>query len=235
MEAGESMHSVEHGIADNAPNILSEPQKGLAELLPASEEESNLWKYIEDADPPIRTTLKRLNRIAKAKFPRCKLQTVSSCSGHVKEDGSLAAFRGPIPELKLLPYYPDIMFYTRSRTHLLEMTTYLRGIFGQAVSRVNEKLQEDIITMNEDTKYSPRVSFVDGVYCTVFSEELAKKHPSIKTYSMSYEFPVLRQENAFPVIEQFWTELGLVLTEIDGLNLHSFFEKKDFIKKKGEY
>lgn len=212
-----------------AENVLSKPQEYTAELLPTSEEVL-LWKKIEEADLPIRTTLRRLNRITRVKFPKYKLQTVSSCSGHVKEDGSLTVLWTPIPELKPLPDYPEIMFYTRSRMHLHEMAIYLREIFDQTVTRVNEKFQEDVITIDEDTKYTPYTSYVNGIYGTLLSEELVRKHPAIKTYSINFNFPVLKQGNAFPVIEQFWTNLEQVLTQIDGLNLHSSFKKEDFVK-----
>lgn len=222
MEAEENQH-------------LSEPRKGLVELAPASEEEINLWMDIEKADRPIQTTLKRLNRIIKTKFPRYKLQTVSSCSGHIEEDLSLATLQTSIPELKPLPYYPHIMFYTRSRTHLHEMAIYLREIFDQTVTRVNEKFQEDVITIDEDTEYTPYTSYVNGIYGTLLSAELVRRHPSIKTYSINFNFPVLRHKNAFPVIEHFWAELEQVLIKKDGLNFHSSFKEEDFMKKKGKH
>jgi hypothetical protein len=196
------------------------------ELSPMPDEVA-LWKNIDKAEFPIRTTLKRLNRITKIKFPEYKLQTTSSCSGHIKEDNSINLGDKDI-------YIPHVMFYSRSKMHLPEMSPYLKGIFKQAVDKTNKKFQDKVITVNEEASanFTTYMSYFDGDYCMLPPKGVPyRKFPNQKTYAILYYFPILRQKNVFPVLEQFWTNLEQVLTGIDGFDIHTPLKKEDFVKK----
>ena len=212
--------------------VEAEYHLDLKKLEPTSQEERNLWSIIGKADVPIKTTLKRLNRITTAKFPRCKLKTVSSCSGHITQDGSLLVEN-------LTPRYsqdqnPHLMFYTRSEVHCPEMAEYLRKTFEQAVMNLNERFGGNVMSLN-DSKRTTYSSFVNGVYGTVLDEKLARRYPSRKTFAIKFDFPLLEKQNAFPVLESFWTEVERAITEIDGLNLPSQFKLEDFIRNVSDH
>ena len=223
---------------ENPSKDTIEQAKYPTELLLPTQKETVLWKRLDEADFPTRTILKRLNRIVNKKFPKYKLQTSSSCSGHIKEDGSMGS------EHNDYNYnHAHIMFDTRSKKYLPEMSSYLKAIFNQAVNRTNEKLQDNVINIKEDANpdFVVSRSYFNGAYYSLppkllvrhypeLSPEKVGNHPLINTYTISYDFPILRQKDGFPVLDQFWKSLGQVLTTIDGLNIPTSFKKEDFLR-----
>lgn len=229
-EAEELRDRVERGEAKTYAE--ADQQLELSKLEP-KEDEKALWSILEETDKPIQTILKRFNRIVSEKFPKYKLRTSSSCSGHIDESGHLEAVlhrSGIEPELQ----NPHLMFYTRSKTHQKEMATYLRKIFEAAIDKVERELESEVIGIEEDLSYFVHTSYIEGLYGTVLTEELAKKYPSRKTYSLYYTFPVLDRSNAFPVLKCFWKAVEESLTDIDEIHIKSQFQQEDFKHTKGD-
>lgn len=219
-------------MSEGSPSelFLAQGNDELKKLEPNSAEEKVLWAWLDQADIPIRTTLKRINKIAKRRFPQYKLQTVSSCSGHVQPDDSLHSIEWA-PGL-VEDYKPHLMFYTRNETHLPEITEFLKEIFQKAVRGVNEKFGSEVMSLDVEDKRVIYQAYTSGIYGESLDPEIARKHPRRKTYSIFFQFPLREKQNVFPILSGFWNAVSESLTEVDNLHIPQSFQPRDFYRSK---
>lgn len=188
-----------------------------------SQEEEKLWELIEEADRPIRTTLKRMNRILKDSFPTTDIQTTESCSGHIQENESIS-YRPILPEfVDKVPKIGEALFLLlhssadkTSPTQKRGIKEILDGLFLKAIEATNQSLGKKCIDLLTDKK--PRIEHVfEG-----------PKSKGRKKYAFSFHFPILEEERAFLVLQNFWLNIERGLGEIDGLQIESSYKAEDF-------
>ncbi len=176
---------------------------------PAGEYSEYIKDSIEEADKPIRTILKRLNAFVTSQFPDIGIETVSSCSGHVQENGEL-----------MTNYCPHIIFAvssdkisTRDKEKIQQN---LKKFLNSVVQQADNTLGNNSISLEDKTK-----SEAETVY-----DENGKS----SFYLFRYYFIVNTSEQGFSVLKNFWSEFEKTLNNKDGQQFDTDFALGDFLK-----
>lgn len=182
---------------ENETNTPSKYLKSMdTDLIPSSPQEEILWTELEQADRPIVTLLKRINRIVSQQFPQSNVQTEDSCSGHITPDGNLYTEEDNLGSSleKQKEYHPSIIFETTSqqREPILE---YIRSLLKPAVDAVNNGHGQPVLGYDE---WIPDNS-THGIQST--------------RYSIGFNFPVLQKTSAFNTLVDFWSQV--VWSQVD--------------------
>ncbi len=200
-------------------------------IMPRTEQERKLWHELEQSgDKPIVTILKRINRFLKAKFPESDIKTTDSCSGHVREGGSIE-YAGPSQELladapKFIrnhPYkkeaFPHIILkspvYKVSPEQRNQIETFLEDFFSSAVEKTNKEIGEGSIVLHNTTKPEPH-----DIYGSYGGAE--------ECYLFAYRFSLSKSENAFNILRAFWKNIEENLSEVDSLPVQPSAKREEF-------
>lgn len=160
-------------------------------LKPQTPEEKELWKKVERADKPIRTILKRMNRVLKKQFPEIDMQTLDTCSGHVKKDGSIEYYAvSPQFTYEKSEKTPAVYFRASidktTEDKKAEVKKILDDLFDQAILETNKVLGKESISKAE-IKMEPGIDR-DEKYALI----------------ISCEFILVEKKMAFEVLKNFW-------------------------------
>ncbi|MBI5134987.1 hypothetical protein HZA86_02015 [Candidatus Uhrbacteria bacterium] len=194
------------------------------DLAPQSDAERSLWEEIErECELPIQATLKRINRITQDRFPNSQTQTCSSCTGHVKVDGSMLYEQRP-KELAHQKIERDAHIYLLSleknvsTTEKIEIENFLETLFNSAIKRVNGSAEEKAMALRNTTQKEAEDAYPDN------------SSTAQATYLFKFHFKVLKPADAFRILEQFWKALEEELNSRDSLDIHTELKIEDFLK-----
>ena len=191
---------------------------------PRDEQERIFWERLEQADPAIQITLKRINRIAMAQFPDFGIQTSESCSGHTDKNGRLLKDTQPI-----------LFFNADTEENRRKAISFFRALFLEAVEATNKKMQFSAVDYGMPNK-GPRFTASgneitrEGEYLstpTAYNPSTGEAHSIL---SFSCEIQLLKQENADQILKTFWDSFDDALSKIDNLHLPNTRTKEAFVK-----
>jgi hypothetical protein len=189
-------------------------------LQPITPEERGIWEEIQGADKPIQNILKRLNRIMQTKFPNTDIITIDSCSGHVKQDGSIA-YKAVLPEFKenKRPKNPSLTFSAPrekvSEVENNEIVQFLEDVLLKSVNKTNGFFKKEVVLFE-------KVHSREG---TIYGDENTEPK-DVRTFSCRVS--LLENERAFDVLQEFWKNFRDLLSEYDSIKMNESYDKEDY-------
>ncbi len=182
-----------------------------ARLLFRDKTEEELWRSIERADAAIIKVLKRINLI----FGKV-IETADTCSGHIKEDDTIANDRGIVSNEVF--HNPHIIFKVKDEKSFLETRNVVRDILIKAVNEVNQKFQKEALKYG---KLWPK----DGKWHEEWADDFGG-------HTLYYDVTVTKpkEKGNFDILKAFWESVESELEQLDHIPYRSVFEREMFIK-----
>ena len=198
--------------------------KPVEPLNPGSDDERSLWEEIDrECEAPIRTTLKRINRILQKSFSDNHVQTCSSCTGHMKHDGSMLYEQRPKELADEKIERRAHIFLQAPTQHVspdkkMEIEHFLGELFTIAIINTNNSLNISAMALENKTKEDSE---------EMYAHDSTTAH---EVYLYKFYFKILRHDIAFRCIQTFWEALEQELNKRDGLTIHTELTLADFLK-----
>lgn len=194
------------------------------QFIPRDEQERIFWERLEQADPAIRMTLKRINRVASTHFPDFKIQTSESCSGHIDKNDRLLKDTQPI-----------LFFDTGVEDNRREVIPFFRTLFLTAVEATNKKIGSPVIDYGLFNK-GPRLTesgrevTLEGEYLSTATAFSPSSGETRSIFTFSCEVRLLKEEGVGEILKTFWDSFDDALSEIDKLHVLNTRTKESFVK-----
>lgn len=202
-------------------NLEFPQQKKQENIEPKTEKERLLFEEIEFADEPIRTTLKRINRLIHDQFPNEEIDTTESCSGHVDSDGRLA-------HSKYMTHQPVIFFITRDEEGREKAINYIREVFIKAIENTNRNFNAEVIRYGRKGP-ADRKRTATGEY--ICRADIITTSGAYSAPAFACDFSVLDGQRAYEILKFFWDEVDNNISELDHLSIQSNRTKEAFYHK----